>query len=122
MRADALNEYLTALFSLDFGRAIVCLERTAGSESDLAAAMLRLALHRQTPSLLHWRKLHNVWSRLEQPMLKPNPATKDVLLLTDATVDGLVADVPLAAAAYGVRARVTAAPFDSVEQTALSAD
>ena len=122
MPADALNEFLTALFSQDSGRAIACLEGAAGSEPDLAAPMLRLALHRPSPSLLHWRKLHNVWSRLERPMLKPSAVTKDVLLLTDSTADGLVADVPLAASAYGVRARVTAAPFDSVEQTALSAD
>ena len=81
--------------------------------------MLRLALSRSDSSLLQWFRLQNIWGRLGRPLLKPSPVTKRLLLLTDATSEGLRPALELFSAAFGVGLQATTAPFDSVEQTVL---
>ena len=122
MSSGALNDYLTALFTGDPPRAVSLLEQAAARGDAHVRTMLRLALHRPAASMLLWRRLHNLWTRLGSPLLKPNPVTKKLLLVTDFTADGLAPDIALMAAAYGVKAEIAIPPFDSVEQTALGAD
>lgn len=120
MTSSLLIEYVAALFGREPARAVALLEGAAGRSAGETRSMLRLALHRPVPSLLHWVKLQNVWTRLGGPMLKPNPVEKRLLLLTDFTAEGLAPAIALASAAYGVKTEVSLPPFDSVEQTILS--
>ncbi len=83
-------------------------------------SLLRLAIHRPGQPFLYHLKLINLWKRLGEPMLKPNPTRRRLLLLTDTTADNLPQLLKLFCAAFGVELDVEVPPFDSVEQVALS--
>src|SRR5262245_59376941 len=111
------HETLPSLLNGDAGAAVDRLTKWAAERvpsSDLIP-LLRLAIHRPGQPYLHYLKLVNLWKRLGEPMLKPNPTRRKLLLLTDSTADNLAPLLKLFAAAYGVELEVEFPPFDSVE-------
>lgn len=118
------HETLSRLLAGDPGpvaERLVQLAADHGPSADLPA-LLRLAIQRPGQPFLYYLKLINLWKRLGGPMLKPNPTSRKVLLLTDATADNLPSLLKLFCAGYGVDLEVDVPPFDSVEQVALSAE
>jgi FkbH-like protein len=83
--------------------------------------LLRLAIYRTAQPFLYYLKLFNLWKRFGEPMLKPNPTRRKVLLLSDSTADNLVSLLRLLCAAFGVDLEIEVPPFDSVEQVAFAA-
>ena len=100
--------------------ALAKLEKSAASGPDPALlSALRIGIHAPGQNMLYYHKLRNLWQNWSKPPLKPNVNKRDILLLADFTADGLEPLLSIFCAAYGIEARVTIPPFDSVEQLAL---
>lgn len=117
-----LHDALPPLLAGDPGPAVDRLTAWVAEDGPSAEIhpLVRLAIHRPGQPFLYYLKLINLWKRLGEPMLKPNPTRRKLLLLTDCTADNLPPLVKLFCAAYGVELSVEVPPFDSVEQTALA--
>jgi FkbH-like protein len=117
-----VNEVLTQLFRGQPMQAVDRLQKEAGSGcSPQLLSLLRLAAQRPCQPFLYYLKLHNLWTRLGTPALKPNASARPVLLLTDFTADGLKPLITLFAGTLGVSTSIEIPPFDSVEQLVLNA-
>jgi FkbH-like protein len=115
-----VNEVFTKLFRGDPMQAVDLLDKHApGDPSPIMLALLRHAIQRPRQSQLYYLRLVNLWNRLGRPALKPNPATRPVLFLSDFTNDGFVPLLRLFCGGLGVQADIANSAFDSVEQLAL---
>tara|TARA_B100002003_G_scaffold10940_1_gene9395 strand:+ start:2996 stop:4894 length:1899 start_codon:yes stop_codon:yes gene_type:complete len=116
-----LNKFLSELFAGKLANALSILEdRTPESPvPPEALTMLRLVVFKPEQSFLSYQRIFNIWSKWGQPILKPNPAQRKILFLSDFTVDHFRPMIALFCAAQGVEAEVISPGFDSIEQTVL---
>ena len=100
--------------------AVVALLSQAKARDQTFAAMMRTAIFHSSTKPFYYRKLLNEWTSRGRPPLKSTHRTIKIELISDGTVDGLLPYLELFAAAYGLDAKITVAPYDSVEQIAFS--
>jgi FkbH-like protein len=92
----------------------------ADSSPEFLAALFRLAIFHVCNSPLYYRKLWNLWQKAGKPELKPTVTPVSIEILADGTVDAVKPYAELFLAAYGVKAEVSIAPYDTVEFEAFA--
>ncbi len=118
---DCLNPFLSLLFGRSPINAISHLENESNKKITLTfVAMIRTAILLPGQSSMYYRRLSNLWHRLNCPPLKPNPASSEMLIISDSTLSGAPLLLKIFAAAYGISLNVRLSEYDSVEQQVLA--
>jgi len=119
--ADLFISLIDALKRNDEAVAVSSLAR-APTSGPTFAAMARAATFHSSTTPFYYRKILNAWSSRKRPPLKPSNRTITIELLSDGTIDGLIPYIDLFCGAYGLNAKISVAPYDSVEHLALTSD
>lgn len=119
-QASVIAALLAALARDDMRAVLETVEQANLNAPDVFPAVLRTAGFHVVREPLHYRKLHNAWTRAGRPALKPAARTLKIEVISDFTAQGLAPYLEFFCALYGLHAEVRFAAYDSVEHAAYT--
>lgn len=121
---DILTQFLSALFSGNTTEMLRYLkeESIKNEPSPLSLAMLRIAIQQPGFTSMYYRQLLNHWRHLKCPPLKPNSTASNMVVVADATMNGMPDLLEIFSAAYGINLNVRLSEYDSVEQQVFASN
>jgi len=115
-------DMLAAVRDRDENAIIGVLDRATGLSRNHLDALLRIAIHYDSPSSKYIRRVINAWKDAGSRGLKLTSLKISVELLSDGTVDGMLEPLALFLAALGIDATVIKGEYDSLEFEAYAGE